>query len=36
MSFTLPVPYWLAARKAALELAAKMGFEEPEVVHYQS
>ena len=29
MSFTLPVPYSLAARKAALELAAKMGFEEP-------
>jgi beta-lysine 5,6-aminomutase beta subunit len=35
MSFTLPVPYGLAARKAALELAASMGFEEPEVVHYQ-
>jgi beta-lysine 5,6-aminomutase beta subunit len=35
MSFTLPVPYSLAARKAALELAAKMGFEEPEVVHYE-
>src|SRR5271166_878420 len=35
MSFTLPVPYSLAARKAALELAGKMGFEEPEVVHYQ-
>jgi beta-lysine 5,6-aminomutase beta subunit len=35
MSFTLPVPYSLAARKAALELAARMGFEEPEVVHYQ-
>ena len=26
MSFTLPVPYSLAARRAALELAAKMGF----------
>jgi beta-lysine 5,6-aminomutase beta subunit len=35
MSFTLPVPYGLAARKAAQELAAKMGFEHPEVVHYQ-
>ena len=35
MSFTLPVPYSLAARRAALELAAAMGFEEPEVVHYQ-
>jgi beta-lysine 5,6-aminomutase beta subunit len=35
MSFTLPVPYSLAARRAALELAAKMGFAEPEVVHYE-
>ena len=35
MSFTLPVPHSLAARKAALELAAGMGFEEPEVVHYE-
>jgi beta-lysine 5,6-aminomutase beta subunit len=35
MSFTLPVPYSLAARKAALELLSKMGFEEPEVVHYE-
>ena len=34
-SFTLPVPYGLAARRAAQELAAKMGFEHPEVVHYQ-
>jgi beta-lysine 5,6-aminomutase beta subunit len=34
-SFTLPVPYGLAARKAAQELAAKMGFVHPEVVHYQ-
>jgi beta-lysine 5,6-aminomutase beta subunit len=34
-SFTLPVPYGLAARKAAQELAAKIGFEHPEVVHYQ-
>jgi beta-lysine 5,6-aminomutase beta subunit len=34
-SFTLPVPYGLAARKAAQELAAKMGFEHAEVVHYQ-
>jgi beta-lysine 5,6-aminomutase beta subunit len=35
LSFTLPVPYSLAARKAALELAGKMGFSEPEVVHYE-
>jgi beta-lysine 5,6-aminomutase beta subunit len=35
MSFTLPVPYSLAARKAALELAGKLGFEDPEVVHYE-
>ena len=35
MSFTLPVPYSLAARRAALELAGEMGFEEPEVVHYE-
>jgi beta-lysine 5,6-aminomutase beta subunit len=35
MSFTLPVPYSLAARKAALELAGRMGYEEPEVVHYE-
>jgi len=35
LSFTLPVPYSLAARKAALELAGKMGFQEPEVVHYE-
>jgi beta-lysine 5,6-aminomutase beta subunit len=35
MSFTLPVPHSLAARRAALELAAKMGFDEPEVVHYE-
>jgi beta-lysine 5,6-aminomutase beta subunit len=35
LSFTLPVPYSLAARKAALELAGKMGFDEPEVVHYE-
>ena len=34
-SFTLPVPYGLAARKAAQELAVKMGYEHPEVVHYQ-
>jgi len=35
MSFTLPVPHSPAARRAALELASRMGFEEPEVVHYQ-
>jgi beta-lysine 5,6-aminomutase beta subunit len=36
LSFTLPVPYGLAARRAAQELAVKMGLEHPEVVHYQS
>ena len=36
LSFTLPVPYGLAARRAAQELAAKMGLAHPEVVHYQS
>ena len=35
MSFTLPVPHSLAARRAALALASRMGFEEPEVVHYE-
>jgi beta-lysine 5,6-aminomutase beta subunit len=35
LSFTLPVPDGLAARKAALDLAAKMGFQHPEVVHHQ-
>jgi beta-lysine 5,6-aminomutase beta subunit len=35
LSFTLPVPYSLAARRAALELAVKMGYEQPEVVHYE-
>jgi beta-lysine 5,6-aminomutase beta subunit len=35
LSFTLPVPYGLAARRAAQELATKMGLEHPEVVHYQ-
>src|SRR5271169_2284986 len=34
MSFTLPVPYSLAARKAAIELASKIGFQTPEVVHF--
>ena len=34
-SFTLPVPYGIAARRAAQELAVKMGLENPEVVHYQ-
>ena len=29
LSFTLPVPYGLAARKAAQELAAKMGSSTP-------
>jgi beta-lysine 5,6-aminomutase beta subunit len=36
LSFTLPVPYGIAARRAAQELAAKMGLDHPEVVHYQS
>jgi beta-lysine 5,6-aminomutase beta subunit len=36
LSFTLPVPYGIAARRAAQELAAKMGLEHPEVVHYES
>jgi beta-lysine 5,6-aminomutase beta subunit len=35
LSFTLPVPSGLAARRAAEELAARMGLEHPEVVHYQ-
>lgn len=35
LSFTLPVPYGLAARRAAQEWGAQMGFEHPEVVHYQ-
>jgi beta-lysine 5,6-aminomutase beta subunit len=35
LSFTLPVPHGLAARRAALELAGRMGFEQPEVVHYE-
>jgi beta-lysine 5,6-aminomutase beta subunit len=35
LSFTLPVPYGVAARRAAQELASKMGLEHPEVVHYQ-
>jgi len=35
LSFTLPVPFSLAGRRAALELAAAMGFEQPEVVHYE-
>jgi beta-lysine 5,6-aminomutase beta subunit len=36
LSFTLPVPYSLAARRAALELAAGgLGLAEPEVVHYE-
>src|SRR3954469_17412794 len=35
LSFTLPVPYGIAARRAAQELAVKMGLENPEVVHYQ-
>ena len=36
VSFTLPVPYGKAARRAAMALASKMGLEHPEVVHYQA
>ncbi|HEX4564004.1 MAG TPA: OAM dimerization domain-containing protein [Solirubrobacteraceae bacterium] len=36
LGFTLPVPYGKAARRAAMQLAAKMGLEHPEVVHYQA
>ncbi len=35
LSFTLPVPDGPPARRAALDLAAKMGFQNPEVVHHQ-
>ncbi|HYM55066.1 MAG TPA: OAM dimerization domain-containing protein [Solirubrobacteraceae bacterium] len=35
LSFTLPVPDGQAARKSALELAAKLGLDRPEVVHHQ-
>ncbi len=35
LSFTLPVPHGQAARKAAQELAGKLGLERPEVVHHQ-
>ncbi len=35
LSFTLPVPDGAAARKTALELAARMGLERAEVVHHQ-
>jgi beta-lysine 5,6-aminomutase beta subunit len=35
LSFTLPVPYGKSARRAALQLAAKMGLEHPEVVHFE-
>jgi beta-lysine 5,6-aminomutase beta subunit len=35
LSFTLPVPHGLAARRAALELAGRMGLQQPEVVHYE-
>jgi beta-lysine 5,6-aminomutase beta subunit len=35
LSFTLPVPHGPAARKSAIELAAKLGLERPEVVHHQ-
>src|SRR5258705_13924129 len=35
LSFTLPVPFALSARNAALELARKMQLDEPEIVHCQ-
>jgi beta-lysine 5,6-aminomutase beta subunit len=35
LAFTLPVPHGPAARKAALELAAKLGLDRAEVVHHQ-
>ncbi|CAL9632276.1 Lysine 5,6-aminomutase beta subunit [Streptomyces sp. enrichment culture] len=35
LSFTLPVPYALSAKQAALELARKMSLDEVEVAHYQ-
>ncbi|HTZ85969.1 MAG TPA: OAM dimerization domain-containing protein [Solirubrobacteraceae bacterium] len=35
LAFTLPVPYGGAARKTALELAARLGLDRPEVVHAQ-
>jgi beta-lysine 5,6-aminomutase beta subunit len=35
LSFTLPVPHGPAARKTAMELAAKLGLDRPEVVHHQ-
>jgi len=35
LSFTLPVPHGVAARRAAQEPAREMGLEHPEVVHYQ-
>lgn len=35
LSFTLPVPHGPAARKAALELAGKLGLDRAEVVHHQ-
>jgi beta-lysine 5,6-aminomutase beta subunit len=35
LSFTLPVPHGPAARKAAIELAARLGLDRAEVVHHQ-
>lgn len=35
VSFTLPVPHGPAGRKAAAELAGRLGLERPEVVHHQ-
>jgi beta-lysine 5,6-aminomutase beta subunit len=35
LSFTLPVPDGPAGRKCAIELAARLGLDRPEVVHHQ-
>jgi beta-lysine 5,6-aminomutase beta subunit len=35
LSFTLPVPHGQAARKSAIELAARLGLDRPEVVHHK-
>lgn len=35
VSFTLPVPYAVSARSAALELGRQMQLDDPEIVHYQ-
>jgi beta-lysine 5,6-aminomutase beta subunit len=35
LNFTLPVPYSLSAKYAAMQLATQMGINQPEVVHFQ-